>query len=258
VITEKISFTARDQRTIHGLLYKTEVGQLGTCVFIHGLGGHKEQEHIVAAATALADAGISTLCIDATDDIAYGPDAVTGATPTKRLHNIEDAVAYALEQSWHEGMLLVGGHSLGGLAAGTLAAQGTYPIRGAVLIAPLVSGDIQWAGRDVELLDEWRKAGTIPRQFVTRPNETFQLGYALVDDSRHYSLLRDADKLRTMPVLLVVGSDDTSTPAVHVKLLAHSVGESGTYVEIPNTKHNFRGQELAVAEAVTNWIEKNF
>lgn len=258
MITEKISFPARDNRIIDGLLYKTSVGQLGTCVFIHGLGGYKEQEHIVATATALALAGISTLCIDATDDIAHGPDAVVGATPTKRLYNIEDAVAYTLEQSWGEGVLIVGGHSLGGIAAGTLAGSGKYPVKGAVLMAPVVSGDIQWANRDVALLEEWQKMGTIPRQFATRPNETFQLGYALVDDARHYSLLRDADTLRTMPVLMVVGTDDTSTPAAHVKLLAHAIGEQGTYVEIPNTKHNFRGQEPAVAEAVTNWIEKNF
>ncbi|MFK5284092.1 hypothetical protein ACI3PL_31385, partial [Lacticaseibacillus paracasei] len=65
----------------------------GFAVLIHGLGGYKEQEHLVEASNILSENGFSTLVVDATDDIAHGKEAITSATPTKRIENLEDAIA---------------------------------------------------------------------------------------------------------------------------------------------------------------------
>jgi alpha-beta hydrolase superfamily lysophospholipase len=253
----EISFVCRDGRTIHGTLALAE-RKKGFAVLIHGLGGYKEQEHLVEAAAVLSDCGFSTLVVDATDDIAHGKEAVMGATPTKRIENLKDAVHYALSQDWGKGDCIVGGHSLGGLAAGIVAASGKFPISGAILLAPVVSGDIQWFKRGLTLLKLWQKMGTMDREFVTRKTEIFKLGYALGDDARHYSLLREADRLRAFPVLMLVGEHDAATPSEELALLAHAIGESGTYVEIPDTKHNFRGKEKEVGVAIASWLASEF
>lgn len=253
---ENISFQTRDGQIMNGMLFIADVPR-GSAVFIHGLGGYKEQEHLVITATTLAEKGFSTLIVDAIDDIAHGKEAIKRATPTRRIENLEDAVRFAHSAPWFKAPFLIGGHSLGGIAAGTVAASGAFPIDGVVLLAPVVSGDIQWAGRGADVLRIWKERTYIDREFVTRPGELFQLHYNLVGEARKYSLLRDADKL-TMPVLMVVGSDDDSTPAEHLKLLDLALDGRGTYVEIPETRHNFRGKESDVACAVGEWIETRF
>lgn len=230
----------------------------GTLVLIHGLGGYKEQEHLVSVARGAAQHGFQTIVCDAVDDITNGNDAVMRATPTRRIENLEDVVRSVTKEPWFQGVLLVGGHSLGGLAAGIVASRAEFQTKGAILLSPVVSGDMQWAARGVEVLKAWKKATFIDREFVTRPGEIFRLHADLALDARRYSLLQVADDLARQPVLLVVGSDDEATPPSQVQLAAFALGDSATYQEIPGTRHNFRGAETEVERIVSEWFKREY
>ncbi len=229
----------------------------GFCVLMHGLGGLKEQEHIAQCAEILAKHGFTTVRPDAADDISRGDDAVTHATTTKRIENIEDVRAFARTQPWGAGIELVGGHSLGGIAAGTVAARDVN-IRGAILLAPVVSGDIQWSRRGAAFAREWKAKGTIEREFATRKGTIYKIGYELSNDARRYSLLKEADQLARIPCFLAVGSLDEATPASELDLLEVALGTSAGLNVIVGAKHNFRGFEPQVTSALDSWLTTHF
>ncbi len=248
---KKISFVSRTGKTVD-CIESRGVNERGSAVLIHGLGGSIEQEHLVEAARILSEHGFRVLLVSATEDIAYGKEATKRATATARIQNLDDALIYIEESGWDMTHLIVGGHSLGGLAAGIVASRDKR-VTGALLLAPVVSGDMALMRRGVETLDAWREKGSIEREFPTHPNIVFEISYEFMNDMRHYSLIQCADTI-SAHVCMVVGSQDESTPASELKLLAHVLKDRGTYVEIKGTRHNFRGKENEVAAAISEWV----
>jgi pimeloyl-ACP methyl ester carboxylesterase len=255
VDNKKISFVSPAGKTID-CIESRGVNEHGSAVLIHGLGGSIEQEHLMEAARVLKEHGFRVLLVSASEDIAYGKEAVKKATATARIENLKDALIYIEESGWNMAELIVGGHSLGGLAAGVIASRDKR-VKGALLLAPVVSGDMALMRRGVEALHAWREKGSVEREFQTHPNEVFEIRYEFMDDMRHYSLLQCADDIAAY-VLMVVGSQDESTPASELKLLAHVLNDRGTYVEIEGTRHNFRGKEKEVGSAIAAWLAKEF
>lgn len=248
---KKISFVSRTGKTVD-CVESRGVNERGSAVLIHGLGGSIEQEHLVQVARVLNEHGFRVLLVRATEDIEYGKEALKKATATARIENMSDALIYIEESGWDMTHLIVGGHSLGGLAAGVIASRDPR-VTGLLLLAPVVSGDMALMRRGVETLDAWREKGSVEREFSTHPHEVFEIRYELMNDMRHYSLLQCADTISAR-VCMVVGSEDESTPAGELKLLAHVLGDRGTYVEIEGTRHNFRGKEKELAEAIDAWL----
>lgn len=248
---KKISFVSRAGKTID-CIESRSVNEQGSAVLIHGLGGSVEQEHLVETARVLAEHGFRVLLVSAPEDITYGKEALKKATATTRIENLSDALIYIEENGWDMSKLIVGGHSLGGLAAGIIASRDPR-VTGLLLLAPVVSGDMALMRRGVETLAVWREKGSVEREFSTHPNEVFEIPYEFMNDIRHYSLLQCADSISAR-VFMAVGAQDESTPASELRLLAHVLHDRGTYVEIEGTRHNFRGKEKELAEAVDAWL----
>jgi dipeptidyl aminopeptidase/acylaminoacyl peptidase len=78
-----------------------------------------------------------------------------------------------------------------------------------------------------------------------------------MEDRLKYNLLDNVDKL-TMPVLLIAGELDESTPPKHQQLLFNKLpGEKELHI-IKNCPHTFREQDHLdeVYNILSNWIKK--
>ncbi|OGI61250.1 hypothetical protein A2814_00590 [Candidatus Nomurabacteria bacterium RIFCSPHIGHO2_01_FULL_38_19] len=78
-----------------------------------------------------------------------------------------------------------------------------------------------------------------------------------MEDRMKYDLLPEVDKL-TMPVLLIVDDQDTSTPPEHQKILFDKLSSKKEIHIIKNAPHTFRETEhLEEIKAIFNsWIKK--
>lgn len=244
-------------------------------VIMHGGATTKEQHQLQVVASALSQHGCLCVRVDALDDLGYGDEALQGMTLTKRIENLEDTITWVQQQTWCTAPLIIGGHSLGAFAAGIVAASlnasqseasgdhsalqndvaGKFSFAGAILMAPAISGDFLWKSRGSAELADAQTRGHSVREMKAYPGKSFKINYEFFDDALNYSLLRSAAALRRLPVLIIVGAHDVVTPPEDAKLLVHALGTAATYVEIPDTKHNFRGKEDVLANHIDTWVQ---
>jgi len=81
-----------------------------------------------------------------------------------------------------------------------------------------------------------------------------------MEDRLQYDILKDEDKL-TMPILLMVGSDDAVTPYEHQKILFDALPRQDTaqLLTVENAGHTFREGSEALTfmkDELDTWIKE--
>ncbi|MFT4307831.1 MAG: alpha/beta hydrolase [Candidatus Woesearchaeota archaeon] len=178
----------------------------GTAIVIHGLGGYKDQPHIVAIAQACQDAGFSTIRMDTRHALVGDGSAYADATATAAIEDLRTVIAWAREQAWFTEPLLLAGHSLGGLAV--LEAARSEDVDLLVPVAPVVNGSriAEFYGR--ELVEEWDRTGWQIQESSSLPGVMKRLRWKpFKEDIMRYDVLSYGSTL-VMPTLIICGSED--------------------------------------------------
>ena len=84
-----------------------------------------------------------------------------------------------------------------------------------------------------------------------------RLPWSHMEDYLHYDLLTDVGRI-TCPTLLMVGSDDTSTPPEDQRVLYEALTCEKELHIIPHADHNFAGAGCmeVVREIFDGWVER--
>jgi pimeloyl-ACP methyl ester carboxylesterase len=230
--------------------------QKGLAFVMHGLGGYKEQPHITAIAHAFSSQGFTVVRFDTTNSIGESDGLYEDATVTNYLHDLEDVIAWAMLQRWYEQRFWLAGHSLGGICTALYAER--YPERVLALapISTVVSGELS-LGRQNRDWHEWKRTGWLIKKSQSRPEITKRLKWSHMEDRLKYDLLPQAKAL-TMPVLLIVGSEDESTLPEHQQLLFDAIPGSKEIHIVNGAPHTFREIKHLdqLSKLFTQWILK--
>lgn len=232
--------------------------QRGLVFIMHGLGGNKEQPHIQTFAKAFARYGFTVVRFDTTNTFGESEGRYEDATITSYYEDLEDVIGWARGQEWFEEPFALAGHSLGGISIALYAER--HPERISLLapISPVVSGilGIEYKEKhDPDRLAQWRETGWKEEESVSTPGLIKRLPWSHMEDRLTYDLLPDAHKL-AMPVLLIVGDKDDSTPPEHIELLYEALPGPKQLHIISNAPHTFRTPEdlAEVEETLNSWI----
>jgi dipeptidyl aminopeptidase/acylaminoacyl peptidase len=127
-------------------------------------------------------------------------------------------------------------------------------------ISPVVSGALSIAFKekhDPLKIARWKETGWKEEESVSTPGLIKRLPWSHMEDRLKYDLLTDAHKL-TMPVLLIVGDKDDSTPPEHIELFYETLQEPKELHIVPDAHHTFRSVEhlKSIEEIFTNWIKR--
>jgi pimeloyl-ACP methyl ester carboxylesterase len=211
-------------------------------VFIaHGLGGWKEQTHLQAVAEAFLGQGFTVVRYDATNSVGEAGGKFEDASATSFYEDLEDVIAWASEQDFYREPFYLAGHSLGGMAAGLFAERHSEQVKALLLLAPVVSGELSFASpRYRDKLKAWHEKGYLEMRSAT--GEPRRLQWSHVEDRLGYDLTREAARL-TMPTLIIVGSEDNSTPREHQEILRGALPEPKRLEVVSGAGHNFDGDE---------------
>lgn len=233
--------------------------QRGLAFVMHGLSGNKDQPHIQTFAKAFARQGFTVVRFDTTNTFGESEGRYEDATITSYYEDLEDVIEWARSQEWFQEPFALSGHSLGGISTALYAER--HPERISLLapISPVVSGalGIQYKElHDPEKLAKWRKTGWKEEESVSTPGLIKRLPWSHMEDRLKYDLLPDAHTL-TMPVLLIVGDKDDSTPPEHIELLYAALPGPKQLHIIPDAPHTFRTPEHlhTIEEMMSTWIE---
>jgi len=218
----------------------------GKLAFVmHGLGGHKDQGYIRAIVEALLETGYVVVSFDTTNAFGESDGDYEDATVTNYYGDLEDVIKWASMQKWYTEPFMLCGHSLGGICTALFAENHSHKVAALAPLATVVSGELSLETYKMfperEDLDKWQRYGIrVSKSFDGKREE--RLKWSHIEDRLKYDLLPKAGRL-SMPVLMVVGEQDHSTPLIHQQILFDKLPGPKELHIIKGAPHTFRKPE---------------
>ncbi|MBI2066272.1 alpha/beta hydrolase [Candidatus Woesebacteria bacterium] len=233
----------------------------GTAIVMHGLGGYKEQPHIERFAKSFEKSGYTVVTFDTTNSIGESGGKMEDAKITTYYQDLEDVITWVEKQSWFAKPFVLSGHSLGGFSVAFYAENYPSKVFAIAPISPFVSGKMSVEAHNThepEEFKKWEETGWQIKESNSKPEVIKKLPWSHIADRLKYNLLEKIEKL-TMPVLLIVGEDDTSTPPQHVQVLYDNIPSTKKEIHIiKNAPHTFKDSNHLeeIEKLFLAWIEK--
>ena len=256
-MSEKIFIKNRKDQKI-SVKIDIQKPQKGLAFVMHGLGGSTNQPHIQTFTKAFIDSKITTIFFDTTNSTGESDGNLEDATLTNYYEDLEDVLEWAKTQQWYQEPFWLAGHSLGAISTALYAEKYPTKIKALAPISTVVSGELSKEAHSKKELDEWEKNGIREWESTNNPGLIKRLKWSHFIDRLKYDLIPNINKL-TMPVLMIVGSEDTSTPVKHQELMFKFLPGKKELHIIKGSPHTFREQDHLnqIYKIFTDWIQKN-
>lgn len=203
---------------------------------MHGLSGRKEELHIRGMAEVLMNNGYTVVTWDAIHTFGESKGGLyEDATITNYYADLEDVITWASGQAWYEEPFVLVGHSLGGISTSLYAEKYPEKIKALAPISTAVNGELRMQSK-ADMIDEWKRTGLLTINRSSGGTKT--LKWSHMEDGMQYDITQDAQKL-TMPVLLVVGSEDTSTWPEHQQVFYDSLTTDKELHIVQGAEHTY-------------------
>jgi len=255
---EKIFIQNRKNQKICVLIEQPAGIEKGLAFVMHGLGGFKDQPHIAVFAKAFLDNGYTVVRFDTTNTFGESDGQYEDATVTNYYEDLEDLISWAKGRSWYQEPFCLVGHSLGGICTALYAERHPEKVKALAPISTVVSGELSVDCRNPDETKEWERTGWRIEPSLSRPGHFKKLKWAHMLDRLKYDLLPEVGRL-AMPVLLIVGDQDTHTPSAHQQILLDAIpGSKKEMHVVKNAPHTFRAPEHLeeISDIFNKWIEK--
>lgn len=239
------------------VLVEETPNQKGLAFVMHGLSGNKDQAHIQTFADAFKENGYTVVRFDTTNTFGESDGNYEDATTTGYYEDLEDVIVWASTQSWYQEPFVLSGHSLGGYSTARFAEMHPEKVRALAPISCMISGKLTTESKKGgAILDEWKRTGWRIEPRESRPGEFKRLKWSHMEDRMKHDLLPEAHKL-TIPVLMIVGDRDQSTPPEHQQLLYEKLSGTKEIHIIRGGPHTFRDPAhlKEIKEIFDTWIK---
>ncbi len=239
---EKLFIKNRKGQKISVIVEQPE-NPVGLAFVMHGLGGFKEQLHIEVMAKSFVDAGYTTVRFDATNAFGESDGDYADATVTNYFADLEDAISWAKNQKWYREPFVLAGHSLGGLCTMLFTEQHPELVKALAPIATVLSGEMHAnTSQSLERMPEWKRTGWLITESHSKPGIMKKLKYGFIKDILRFDAMKDLREV-TVPVLIIAGENDESTPLDQQKFLFDQLVGSKEFHVIKKAPHTIRDSE---------------
>ncbi|OGY16811.1 MAG: hypothetical protein A2785_03535 [Candidatus Chisholmbacteria bacterium RIFCSPHIGHO2_01_FULL_49_18] len=227
-------------------------------VFIaHGLGGFKEQPHIQIITEAFLENNFTAIRWDMSSSIGESEGSIENATLTDYYEDLEDVISWAERQIWYIEPFMLSGHSIGSASIIMFVTKHPNKVKGLAPISAFLSGRSYFEFKKNEV-GEWKKKGFMLEASTSKPGVVKKLSWNFMEDILKYNFVDDAEKL-TLPVLLIVGSEDQGTPYKDQKKFFDNLASKQKELHvIKGAPQTFYNQEhlVKIKEIMKKWIKK--
>jgi len=253
---EKITIQNKKKQNIAVILEKAE-NQKGLAFVMHGFSGFKEQPHIETFANAFKEKEFTVIRFDTTNTLGESDGDLIDATLTNYYEDLQDVIKWAETQNWYQEPFVLAGHSLGGISSALFAEKNPEKVKALAPISTVVSGlltEIAPSFKEVE--EEWKRKGIREWESISQPGVMKKIKWSHVEDRRKYDLIPEVNKLK-MPVLMIVGELDDTTPLEHQQLLYAKIPGKKELHIIKGAEHTFRTKEHLeeIKQIFLGWID---
>ena len=229
--------------------------QKGLAFLMHGHGMTKHQDIIESFAKIFADNNYTVICFDATHSYGESDGNSEDSTVTNYYEDLEDVIKWSESQEFYEAPFVLAGTSVGSTVITHFAQKYPNKLKGIIPASCVISGNLALEVTDKKMLKEWKKKGYKEWNSVSEPGLVKRINYTYFEDKMKYDLLKKADKLK-MPVLIITGEKDTTTPVAHQKILFNKLPGRKEFHIIKGAPHNIKGEHLNEVKSICDkWIK---
>ena len=223
----------------------------GNMYLSHGFRMVHDASHMRALTQAGVRAGYRVVLWDASHSWGRSEGEEADATFYYHHADLEDVIDWSRTQPWYQAKFAVGGHSLGGMVAGTYAAAHPRQVERLILLAPVISGRALRRRVPWVMQYYWRRRGAVRLPWLGPVG----LSWEFIRSSWSYDLIAEAGRL-AMPVILVVAGRDWIIPVRLARRFAKAIGANCRLIEVPRAKHGFSSdwEMQFVTSSVRNWL----
>jgi len=211
----------------------------GLALVMHGTSGYKEQPHIKSIAQAFKDHNYTVISFDTTNSFGKSDGNFEDATTTNYYEDLEDVIHWSKKQSWYKEPFILAGHSLGALCISLYAEKFPTEVKALAPISNVISWKLSKLTKDDDELEKWKKEGI--REWTSHSGKIKRLKWNFMKDRMKYDLMKNINVL-TMPILLIVGEKDITTPAKHQKVFYDKLPGQKEFHIIMGAEHTFRDE----------------
>ena len=257
---EKFEIKNRKGLKIVGELHRPE-NPIGLVFIQHGLGSYKEQVAVVAAVDIFLKNNYIVINFDSTNSVGESGGKFEDATLQLHYEDFVDVIDWAKNQSWYKEPFVLFGSSLGGHSVLKYAEEYSVIVKAVVAKAPVISGELSFKTYEKfnpEVLKKWKETGWDERKSVSKPGLIKRLPWSHMEERLNHDLRPSALKL-IMPILIVVGENDTSCPLDVQKTLFDLLPKKkeNELIVIKGAPHTFRekGHIDEFKNELDNWLK---
>ncbi|HUC88735.1 MAG TPA: alpha/beta fold hydrolase [Candidatus Paceibacterota bacterium] len=235
---------------------------IGLSFVLHGLGGFRTQNHIQIMAKTLFENNYTVVNFDATNSIGESGGKYEDATMQNHYEDLVDVITWSETQSWYKEPFVLAGHSMGGFAVAKYAEEFPRKVKGVFPYAAVFSGQDAFDAHNKffpEEIKEWKETGWKTRIINSKPGTEMKLPWSHMEERLKHDLIPKAKNI-IMPILFVVGENDTSCPPDQQKkfydLLSKNTKKEFHIVK--GAPHTFKeeGHLRELKEIFNNWLKK--
>ncbi|MBS3142817.1 alpha/beta fold hydrolase [Candidatus Woesearchaeota archaeon] len=221
----------------------------GLAIIVPGLGGNIRQPLLLNAAKSFSE--FTILRFDPTNNAGKSDGNLEKATTTGMIQDLEEVIRWAKKQTWYSEPFILIGHSLGGLVCMIYAERNPKKIKALALLAPAVSGKLSLSKYSKKDIAAYKRRGYEER-FDRRRKKMIRLPWSHMRDRLKYDAIQGAKTL-TMPISIVVGTNDKRTSANHHRMLLNKLKGQTELTVIPDANHNFTEHQVELSLVLKRW-----
>lgn len=250
---EKIFIKNRKNQRVSVLIENVD-NKRGLAFVMHGLGDSKDSTHIRTFAKAFTDNSYMVVSFDTTNTFGESDGTFEEANITNYYEDFEDVINWAKEQNFFEEPFILCGHSLGAICSAFYAENHPDKVKALAPFSTVVNAELSKQSYSKEELTNWEKTGWLTEDWGAQGN--IRLKWSYMKEKEKFDLLKLSEKL-TMPVLMVVGELDNTTPLKNQQILFDRLPGIKELHLIKGAPHTFRKKEHLdeLYKILDNWIK---
>ncbi len=225
----------------------------GLAFILHGSGGVKEREPMSTFARCFLNNNYNVVRFDASNTFGESHGVFDDLTFDSFYEDLIDVIEWSKKQDFYFEPFIINGYSLGGMCSLYFTQNNPNLINSLILISTVIDGNKLLEKYSQEELDHWKKTGI--KTWISKHGYKKNLKYSYIKSIKNIDILSRIKKIK-IPVMMISGDIDDTTPFKHQKMLFNALSTKKDMKVMNGVGHSFDSSHSDIIyNALNKWMK---